>query len=57
MDMGWVFVGGFRDPNSPNVDKVILMVIGNSETIERRNALGIIAIRVDDLLIPGGDFL
>ena len=43
----------FRDPNSPNIDKGILKVSGNFETIAQRNALCIIAIRVDDLLIPG----
>ena len=34
---------------------VILKANGNFETNEQRNALGIISIRVGDLLISGGD--
>ena len=50
-------MGGFRDPNSPNLDKGVLKVNGKFGTSEQRNAAGIIDIHVGDLLIPGGDFL
>ena len=39
--------------NSPNLDKGILKVRGNVETIGKRKVLGIIAIHVDGLLISG----
>ena len=54
---GFGYGGGFRDPNSPNLDKGILKVNGKFGAGEQRNAFGIIAIRVDDLLIRGGYFL
>ena len=50
---GYGYGGKFCDPNSPNLDKGILKVGGNFETRDKRKALGIIAIRVDDLLISG----
>ena len=42
---------GFRDKNSSNLDNGILKVGENFETCEQRNVIGLIAIRVDDLLI------
>ena len=52
---GYEYGGGFRDPNSPNLDNGILKVIENFETIEQRKVLGVIAIHVEDLLISGVD--
>ena len=46
---------GFRDPKSPSLDKGILKVNENFETSEKRKAIGVISIRVGDLLISGGD--
>ena len=50
-----LWIWGVRDPNSPILDKGILKANGNFETREQRNALRIISIRVDDLLISGID--
>ena len=44
---------GVRDQNTPNLDKGILKANQDFETSEQRNAIGIIAIRVDDLLVSG----
>ena len=50
---GYGYGGGFRDPNSPNLAKGVLKADGDFDTTEQRNALGIIDIHVDDLLISG----
>ena len=57
LGFGYGYWVKFRDQNSPNIDKGILKVSGNFEATEQRNASGIISIRVDDLLISGGEFL
>ena len=54
---GFGYGKNIRDPNSPNMDKGILKVNWNFETIEQRNVLGRMAIHVGDLLISGGVFL
>ena len=45
----------FRDPNLPHPDIGILKVNDNFETDDKREVLGIIAIRVSDLMISGSD--
>ena len=50
---GYGYGKGFRDQNTPNLDKGALKVGECSETIEHRDVIGIIAIHVDDLLISG----
>ena len=46
---------GFRDQNNTNLDKRIFKAIEDFDTSEQRNVIGVIAIRVDDLLISGSD--
>ena len=53
---GYGYGRKFRDPNSPNLERGIFKANGNFGDIEQRQALGIIDVRVDDLLISGGDF-
>ena len=48
---GYAYVGRFRDPNQTNVDKCILKENGNFETCGKITVMGLIAIRVDALLI------
>ena len=51
---GYGYGGGrFRDPDPKNLRNGTLKVNGNFETGEERAALGIISIRVGDLLISG----
>ena len=48
----------FRDPNKTNLDKNEFKVNGNFPNEDKRTAMGLIAIHVDDLLISGsGTFL
>ena len=56
MGFEYGYGGEFRDPNSPNLDNGILKANAKFGATEQRNVLGIIDIRVDDLLIAGGDF-
>ena len=42
---------GFRDKNTSNLDKGLLMANEDFETCERRNVIGLIYIHVGDLLI------
>ena len=54
----WLWIWGvIPRSNSPSLDKGVLKVGAIPPTREQRNALGVIAIQVDDLLISGGDFL
>ena len=46
---------GVRGPNTKNLDYRILKAGEGLESIERRGDIGIIAIRVGDLLISGSD--
>ena len=52
---GYGYEKQFRYPNQTNMDNGILKANVNFEAGEKRKVLGIIAIRVDDLLISGSD--
>ena len=54
---GYGYGGKFRDPNSPSHDKEILKANGNFGNIDKSKVLGLIAIRVEDLLISLSDVL
>ena len=45
----------YRDPNKTNLDKNEFKVNENFSNEEKRTAMGLIAIHVDDLLISGSD--
>ena len=50
---GYCYGKGFRDRNTPNLDKGILKANDGFETSAQREVIGIVSIRVDDLLISG----
>ena len=50
---GYGYGKGFRDRNAPNLNNGIMKANEDFETSERRNAIGVIAISVEDLLISG----
>ena len=52
---GYGYGKGFRGQNTPNLGNGILKVGEGFETRERRVVIGIIAIRVEDLLISGSE--